>query len=176
MNLGRLDFKVDQTCIPLDEHHRIIFFTNINVPIEYLSDDSTIDRINTFILNEYRNIPKVYIQFTATYSLENYKTGAEREWVGNFFPRSNSRYSLTPFFEAEHFVVKAREYLREQYIYNELSLPDEIDTDWTIHQLHSVIINVQGKTHTENQTVQMRGLRVNNHGHTRRNHITFAFP
>lgn len=175
MNLGRQDWKVDQTCIPLEEN-RIIFITNINVPVRYLSDETNLDRINRFIESEYRNIPKVYIQFTATYSLESIKTGHQREWVGNFFPRNNNRYSITPFFEAHNFMTKAREYLKEEVILNALSLPEEEETEWAITELHSVIINIQGKTNSDNQTVQIRGLRVGRHGRNKRNHISYAFP
>lgn len=175
MTLGREDFKVDQTCIPLDQDWRILFITNINVPIRYLSDPSTLDRINTFILSEYNNISQTFIQFSATYSLENINTGAQREWVGNFFPISNTRYSITPFFESGDFLTKARECLKEDYILKSLTLPDEEETDWVFEEVHSAIINCQARTTIDHTTVQRRGLEIRRHGRAGRNHITYLF-
>ena len=174
MSLTREDFKVDQTCIPLAQEGRVIFFTNINVPVAYLSDDETVDRLTAFVQNEYSGIPRVYIQLTATYSLENIRTGAQREWVGNFFPRSNYQHSITPFFELVDFAARARESLRLPTILQSLTLP-EGETVWAIGELHSVIVNVQAKTSVDHPSIQRRGLRVNQHGRARRNHVTYAF-
>ena len=169
---GRSDLKVDALCVPLNENNPrsdYIIIYNINIPIRYFFDPTeatrVLQRVNVLISGDFFNVPASF-QITASYQLRHTTTGELRIWTGSFNARNNAPAQLSGFelFDHTTFVQTSLEHIED--LEERLTLFEE--TKWVLHQVISIIFNVQSKVKFNHGTIG----EFPNAG--RRSHRTFA--
>lgn len=176
MPLNIHELKVNQTALPIGTDCLLV--SNINIPEAYLQDiDPILNRVQTFIVQDYINTPNVHFQVCATYDLRHSQTGAIKTWTGSFNPRGNELNALNGFqLYSANFQNVVREACSDDNIYRKLRL-FHVDTHWVFDRLVSVYINIQAIVPNNHPTIGRRQLApVRRHGQTQRAQETFLLP
>ena len=174
MNTSIQHLKVDQTVVSLENN--TIFISNINIPERYLDNvRPVLERAYNFLLQDYRGIPAVRYQLTATYELINRQTGDSKRWCGSFMPRENNLSSIDTFhILGPNFINRLEPLCDRQSVISKLSLHGA-DTVWEFHTLLGLVITVQAPVSHDLSILTLRNLKTRNNGKTR-THITFPLP
>jgi len=175
MVLGLQDLKVDQTALSVRES--TLFVTNVNIPYAYLDNVvPVLQRVYTFINNEYFLIDNIKYKVTATYLLKNTDTNELRQWAGSFMPGQNNLSNIDDFtLLTPNFVNRVEPLCDKNSIGVKLALHN-VETKWAFEQLTSVVICFQAQVHEQFDGLARRNLRiVRRHGRGR-NHTTFPLP
>lgn len=174
------DLKVDQTSLLLPGYNRSLFVSNINVPEQFLDNESLGDiptRIRDFILTEYHGIASIKFQVCAAYELIHETTGATKYFHGSFTPGGNQSNVILTFREfGPNFINDIKRACNRDSISASLQFFNS-DTDWRFDRLLSAIISIQAIVPNSYSRLSQRGLSLLQHGrrtHTRR--LVRAFP
>ena len=172
----RSEEKVDALLVPTDDKKILLAIYNVNVPFNlFLTQEDTIqvlERVKNLLVRDFSNVEATF-QLTASYLLVHKTTGQFRTWSGSFYPRGNSRSYLSGFrrFNPDTFVQFGLDSL-ENVEFTLLNWPNRRDTSWVLHEVISIIFNVQSLVSNENPLIRkFPGI---NYGRKKR--ITFALP
>lgn len=168
--------KVDQSAIPYQDQYLLL--THVNIPEDLLFNDieNTLNRVQTFIVQEYNAIDNVLYQVCATYELKNTKTNAIKVWTGSFNPRNNALNALNDFtkFDAS-FKRVVRETCHPDTIFARFrSMQGE--TSWVFQRIISFFFSFQAILDNQHPTLRHRRLLVYHGEKVNRKRNTFHLP
>ena len=127
--------------------HIVIY--NITLPVTIVQNDVQrqlhLEKANTLLQDDFRNIQEVYYQVTGSYTLVNRTTGATQLWTGSFF---------TSYLHNPSIIQGFRQYDAATFVdtnFRLLDFAEQIlrangqDSEWVFESLKSIIFNVQAK-------------------------------
>lgn len=143
-------FKLNGLITPISGTRYFLFAINFNLPENQLGQVGPLlatvkDCINDEFPDEIA-AEEVYYRITATYTLTNIATNAERLWQGSFQARTTQEQTILSNrqYSSETFVTEASEAVLPERVVEKLELAG-LDSDWTLSGLKSIIICFQAR-------------------------------
>lgn len=181
--------KVDFTALPF-VRQTYLAFINFTIPVENCRDRAILSNctnlIEEFLRREIQSSPVLSIGFqvTASFILKNSQTNQTRKFTGSFFNAASVSNSLTgeDFFpyRSETFHGQIQRYANPTEAARILNQTTQnLDTDWEVESILSVIVNVQSVLPTVHRFLRDNQLDflVDQNGRRRkRRHITTYLP
>jgi hypothetical protein len=146
-------FKVDVVSLEDGPAARIVLY-NVNLPRRLWQDEPSLIRVRNLITRDFRNVPGIYFQLSATYTLVNRENGEIRTWSGSFNPRNRVISELTShsLFEPESFVPFVLAHSLPDWVFDKLTvgggggqLTAGKTSVWVLDEIKSIVISFQAR-------------------------------